>query len=182
MEYLYLFAIFLGGVMFGVGLPVLVNFILVIFNNKKENSKPKSKPVTHTDKTLKPVNESPSNYPLDYYSAKAVYYRVAKDKLRHNKEVVSVFFSYLDFDIDHRLYNDSQISLETGIYDIPPSYNRSIFLGKKDLRFLSLYLSLYYGFDTKVEDKENNGNYYSVMYVSWKDPKVPLIVFNKGED
>lgn len=87
----YLFAIFLGGVMFGVGLPVIVKFILVIFNDKKENSKPK--PVTHTDKILKPVNESPSSYPLDYYSAKAVYYRVAKDKLRHNKEVVSVFFS-----------------------------------------------------------------------------------------
>lgn len=175
-----LFAIFLGGVMFGVGLPELVKLILVIFNNKKENSKPKS--VTHTDKTLKPVNESPSNYPLDYYSAKAVYYRVAKDKLRHNKGVVSVFFSYLDFDIKHGLYNDSQISLETGIYDIPPFYNRSMFLNKKDLKFLSLYLSLYYGFDTKVEDKENNGNYYSVLYVSWEDPKVPLTVFNRGED
>lgn len=176
----YLFAIFLGGVMFGVGLPVIVKFILVIFNDKKENSKPK--PVTHTNKILKPVNESPSSYPLDYYSAKAVYYRVAKDKLRHNKEVVSVFFSYLDFDIDHRLYNESQVSLETGIYDIPPSYNRSMFLTKKDLKFLSLYLSLYYGFDTSVEDKENNGEYYSVLYVSWEDPKVPLTVFNKGED
>ena len=55
---------------------------------------------------------------------------------------------------------------------------------KKDLKFLSLYLSLYYGFDTNVEDKENNGKYYSVLYIyiSWKDPKVPLTVFNKGED
>lgn len=176
----YLFALFLGGVMFGVGLPVLVKFILVIFNNKKENSKPKS--VTHTDKTLKSVDESSSEYPLDYYSAKAVYYRVAKDKFRRNKEIVSVFFSQLDFYIKHGLYNDSRVSLETGIYDIPLSYNRSIFLTKKDLKFLSLYLSLYYGFDTSVEDKENNGKYYSVLYVSWKDPKVPLTVFNKGED
>ena len=24
-------------------------------------------------------------------------------------------------------------------------------------------------------NKENNGKYYSVLYVSWKDPKVPLI-------
>jgi hypothetical protein len=175
-----LFASFFGGALFSVGLYALVEFIIIVFSKEKENSK--SKPVTYDDKILKPVNESPSNYPPDYYSAKAVYYRVAKDKLRHNKEVVSVFFSYLDFDIDHRLYNDSQVILETGIYDIPPSYNRSIFLGKKDLRFLSLYLSLYYGFDTKVEDKENNGKYYSVLYVSWEDPKVPLTVFNKGED
>lgn len=176
----YLFAIFLGGVMFGVGLPGLVKFILVIFNNKKGNSKPKS--VTHTDKTLKPVDKSPSSYPLDYYSAKAVYYRVAKDKLRRNKEIVSVFFSQLDLYIKYGLYNDSQVSLETGIYDITPFYNRSIFLTKKDLKFLSLYLSLYYGFDTNVEDRGNNGKYYSVLYVSWKDPKVPLTVFNKGED
>ncbi len=175
-----LFASFFGGALFSVGLYALFEFIIVVFSKEKENYKPK--PVTHTDKTLKPVNESPSNYPPDYYSAKAVYYRVAKDKLRHNKEVVSVFFSYLDFDIDHRLCNDSQVILETGIYDIPPFYNRSIFLGKKDLRFLSLYLSLYYGFDTKVEDKENNGKYYSILYVSWEDPKVPLTVFNKGED
>lgn len=175
-----LFASFAGGIIFSVGLCALVEFIIVVFS--KENRNSKSKPVTHTNKILKPVNESPSSYPLDYYSAKAVYYRVAKDKLRHNKEVVSVFFSYLDFDIDHRLYNDSQISLETGIYDIPPSYNRSMFLTKKDLKFLSLYLSLYYGFDTKVEDKENNGEYYSVLYVSWEEPKVPLTVFNKGED
>lgn len=175
-----LFASFFGGVLFSVGLYALFEFIIVVLSKEKENSKPK--PVTHTDKTLKPVNELPSSYPLDYYSAKAVYYRVTKDKLRHNKEVVSVFFSRLDFDIKHRLYNESQVSLETGIYDIPPSYNRSIILNKKDLRFLSLYLSLYYGFDTKVEDKENNGKYYSVLYVSWEDPKVPLVVFNKGED
>lgn len=175
-----LFASFFGGALFSVGLYALFEFIIVVFSKEKENSKPK--PVTHTDKTIKPVNESPSNYPLDYYSAKAVYYRVAKDKLRRNKEVVSVFFSRLDFDIKHCLYDDSQISLATGIYDIPPSYNRSMFLNKKDLKFLSLYLSLYYGFDTKVEDKENNGKYYSVLYVSWEDPKVPLVVFNKGED
>lgn len=178
-----LFASFAGGIIFSVGLYALVEFIIVVFSNDNGNSKSKSKSVTYDDNTtLKPVNESPSNYPPDYYSAKAVYCRVAKDKLRHNKEAVSVFFSHLDFDIDHRLYNDSQVILETGIYDIPPSYNRSIFLNKKDLKFLSLYLSLYYGFDTKVEDKENNGKYYSVLYVSWKDPKVPLIVFNKGED
>lgn len=175
-----LFASFAGGIILSVGLYALVELIIVVFSKEKENSKPK--PVTHTDRTLEPVNESPSSYPLDYYSAKAVYYRVAKDKLRHNKEVVSVFFSQLDFDIKYFLYDDSQISLATGLYDIPSFYNRSIFLTKKDLKFLSLYLSLYYGFDTNVEDKENNGKYYSVLYISWKDPKVPLTVFNKGED
>ena len=175
-----LFASFAGGIIFSVGLYVLVEFIIIVFSKEKGNSKPKS--VTYDDKTLKPVDKSPSSYPLDYYSAKAVYYRVAKDKLRRNKEIVSVFFSQLDLYIKYGLYNDSQVSLETGIYDITPFYNRSIFLTKKDLKFLSLYLSLYYGFDTNVEDRGNNGKYYSVLYVSWKDPKVPLTVFNKGED
>ncbi len=173
-----LFASFAGGIIFSVGLCALVGFIIIVFSKEKENHKIDY----YDDKTLKPVDKSPSSYPLDYYSAKAVYYRVAKDKLRRNKEIVSVFFSQLDFYIKHGLYNDSQVSLETGIYDIPPFYNRSIFLTKKDLKFLSLYLSLYYGFDTNVEDKENNGKYYSVLYVSWEDPKVPLVVFNKGED
>lgn len=176
----YLFAIFLGGVMFGVGLPVIVKFILVIFNNKKENSKPKS--VTHTDKTLKPVNESPSNYPPDYYSANAVSYRIAKNEVRRNKKIVKEFFHLLDFYIDNGFYEDSQISLETGIYDTSTPYDDSILFTKNNLRFLSLYLALYYGFDTKVEDKEKSGKHYYVLYVSWKDPKVPPLAFSKGED
>ena len=176
----YLFAIFLGGVMFGIGSYELVKSILVVFSREKENSKPKS--VTYDDKTLKSVDESSSEYPLDYYSAKAINYRVAKNELRRNKNIVKVFFSQLDFYINHGLYDNSQISLKTGIYDVPTSYSESIFLAKKDLKFLSLYLALYYGFDTKVEDKENNGGCYSVLYVSWEYPKVPLVVFNKGED
>lgn len=175
-----LFASFAGGIIFSVGLYVLVEFIIIVFSKEKGNSKPKS--VTYDDKTLKPVDKSHSSYLLDYYSAKAINYRVAKNEVRRNKRIVKEFFHLLDFYIDNGFYEDSQISLETGIYDTSTPYDDSILFTKDNLKFLSLYLALYYGFDTKVEDKEKNGKHYSVLYVSWKDPKVPLIVFNKGED
>lgn len=166
--------------MFWLVFGLIMGCIIVMFTDKPKS---KSKSVTYDDKTLKPVNELPSNkYSLDYYSAKAVSYRIAKNEVRRNKKIVKEFFHLLDFYIDNGFYKDSQISLETGIYDTSTPYDDSILFTKNNLRFLSLYLAFYYGFDTKVEDKEKAGKHYSVLYVSWKDPKVPSLAFNKGED
>lgn len=168
--------------MFWLVFGLIMGCIIVMFTDKPK-PKPKSKSVTYDDKTLKPVNESPNDkYPLDHYSARAVTYRIAKNEVRRNKKIVKEFFHLLDFYIDNGFYEDSQIILETGIYDTSTPYDDSILFTKNNLRFLSLYLALYYGFDTKVEDKEKAGKHYSVLYVSWKDPKVPSLAFNKGED
>ncbi len=171
----YLFAIFLGGVMFGVGLPGLVKFILVIFNNKKGNSKPKS--VTYDDKTL--IKKS---YPLvsTHYTAQEIKDRVHDNRDQHRQDVVDVFFSQLNFAISHDYLGSSYV-INVDLYErasLP-----DVFISSKDLEFLRLYLSIYYGFDTKIEKQSGYHDInYLFLIVSWEDPKVPLIVFNKGED
>lgn len=67
-----------------------------------------------------------------------------------------------------------------GVYSSSDRAKERVDYYKKSFKHPENYVD--YRVDTNVEDKENNGKYYSVLYVSWKDPKVPLTVFNKGED
>lgn len=168
-----LFASFFGGVLFSVGLYALVEFIIVVFSKEKENHKIDY----YADETL--IKRS---YPLvsTHYTAQEIKDRIRDNRNQHRQDVVDVFFSRLNFAISHGYLGSSYI-LNVDLYE--RAGLSDVFVSSKDLDFLRLYLSIYYGFDTKIEKQNGYHNVdYLFLIVSWKDPKVPLIVFNKGED
>lgn len=168
-----LFASFFGGVLFSVGLYALVEFIIIVFSKEKENHKIDY----YDDETL--IKRS---YPLvsTHYTAQEIKDRVHDNRNQHRQDVVDVFFSQLNFAVSHDYLGSSYI-INVDLYE--RSSLPDVFISSKDLEFLRLYLSIYYGFDTKIEKQNSYHNVdYLSLIVSWEDPKVPLVVFNKGED
>lgn len=169
-----LFVSFLGGVLFSVGLYALVEFIIIVFSKEKENYK-----IDYYDDDETLIKRS---YPLvsTHYTAQEIKDRVHDNRDQHRRDVVDVFFSRLNFAISHDYLGSSYI-INVDLYE--RSSLPDVFISSKDLEFLRLYLSIYYGFDTKIEKQSGYHNVdYLSLIVSWKDPKVPLVVFNKGED
>lgn len=136
-----LFASFFGGVLFSVGLYALVEFIIVVFSKEKE--KPKTDYCD--DETL--IKRSRSLVST-HYTAQEIKDRVHDNQDQHRQDVVDVFFSQLNFSISHGGLGSTYV-LSVDLYERVG--RPDVFVSSKDLEFLRLYLSIYYGFDTKIE-------------------------------